>query len=124
VDEHFKKILTDAPFMSYLTYGGNEYIGIIQNVDDLITTIYDFGLLRNEEQKVRFLSLGETWWWETNRKIPINLFLRQDWFEFKFTLRVLNNKDVVLLHGPYVSLNEMIQKRTKRRSITLLRRMP
>lgn len=121
--EDFKQLLHKYPYLSYLKYGGNEYIGIIQNVDDVITSIYDFGVLKEEPQKLKFLELGEVWWWESNRNIPINLFLRAEWAYFKHTLRVLNNKDVTLLHGPYVSLNEMYQRRTKRRSITLLRKL-
>ena len=123
MDETVAALLARAPFLSYLTYGGGEYIGIIQNVDEIITSVYDFGQIRDAAQKLRFLTLGETWWWESNRNVPINLFLRSDWGEFKFTLRVFNNKDVQLVHGPYVSLNEMSTKRTKRRSITLIRKI-
>jgi len=119
----YKKILEARPFLSYLTYGGNEYIGIIQNVDPLLTSIYDYGSIRGEEAKIQFLALGEIWWWESNRNIPINLFLRQEWATFKYTLRVLNNKDVDLKAGPQVSLNEMLSKRSKRRSITLIRKI-
>lgn len=119
----YKKILEAQPFLSYLTYGGNEYIGIIQNVDPLLTSIYDYGSIRGVEAKIQFLTLGGIWWWESNRSIPINLFLRQEWAPYKYTLRVLNNKDVALLAGPQVSLNEMMQKRSKRRSITLVRKI-
>ena len=106
-----------------MTYGGNDYIGIIQNVDDIITTIYDFSALRTEDQKTRYLELGDQWWWESNRLIPINVFLKADWTEFRVCLKTMNSKDVKIQFGPYVSLKEIAAKRSKRRSITLVRKV-
>ena len=123
VDIDYKKLLDQYPFLSLLTYGGNEYVGIIQNLDDSITTIYDYGLLKTEQQKILFIELAETWWWESNRMIPINIFLKQDWIQFRTTLKTFMSKDVELKYGPAVSLKENAQKRSKRRSITLVRRV-
>jgi hypothetical protein len=116
-------ILNSYPFLSHITYGGNDYIGIIQNSDEVITTLYDFGLLKGDEIKKVFLGLGETWWWESNRLMPINVFLKQDWAVFKACLRTMNSKDVEIKMGPYVSLREMSSKRSKRKSITLIRKV-
>ena len=124
MEEHYKQLLSQYPFISYVTYGGNEYIGIIQNFDEVITTIYDFGLLREEKHKKVFLSLGETWWWESNRMVPINIFLKAEWSQFRPTLKTFNSKDVELKYGPALSLKESAQKRSKRRSITLVKRLP
>ena len=123
MEEHYKQLLAQYPYLSHVTYGGNDYIGIIQNSDEIITTLYDFGLLKDDEVKKVFLSLGETWWWESNRLIPINVFLKDDWIAFKPTLKTFNSKDVVILHGPHVSLKEISAKRSKRRSITLVRKV-
>ena len=123
MDIDYKKLLDQYPFLSLLTYGGNEYVGIIQNLDDAITTIYDYGLLKTEDQKILFIELAETWWWESNRMIPINIFLKQDWIQFRPTLKTFMSKDVELKYGPAVSLKENAQKRSKRRSITLVRRV-
>lgn len=122
-ENYIKTLLEKYPFISYLTYGGNDYIGIIQNVDDIITTIYDFSVLRTEDQKVKYLELGEQWWWESNRLIPINVFLKTDWTEFRICLKTMNSKDVKIQFGPYVSLKEIAAKRSKRRSITLVRKV-
>ena len=116
-------ILNSYPFLSHITYGGNDYIGIIQNFDEIITTLYDFGTLKDAEVKKVFLTLGETWWWESNRLMPINVFLKQDWAIFKTCLRTMNSKDVEIVMGPYVSLKEMATKRSKRKSITLVRKV-
>jgi hypothetical protein len=123
VETYAKNLLDQYPFLSFITYGGNEYIGIVQNLDDIITSIYDYSMLKTDDQKKRFLELAEIWWWESNRLIPINLFLKGDWLEFRSILKTFNSKDVVLKYGPAVSLKENSQKRSKRRSITLVRRM-
>lgn len=121
--DSYKKILENHPFLSYLTYGGNDYIGVIQNADEFITTIYDYAALKTVDQKTRFIALAEQWWWESNRLVPINVFLKQDWVEFRVCLKTFNSKDVVLEYGPYISLKEISQKRSKRRSITLVRKV-
>ena len=123
MEDHYKLLLEQYPFISYVTYGGLEYIGIIQNSDEIITTLYDFGQLKDNDAKRVFLNLGETWWWESNRLIPINVFLKQDWAIFRGCLRTMNSKDVEIKMGPYVSLKEMATKRSKRKSITLVRKM-
>lgn len=120
--EEIEQLLNRYPFITYLVYGGNEYIGIIQNSDEQITTIYDFGSLKFPEQKKRFLELGEQWWWESNRIIPINVFLKREWAEFKFCVKTMNSKDVEIRMGPQINLKEMAAKRSKRRSITLVRK--
>ncbi len=109
--------------MTYIVYGGNDYVGIVQNADEQITTIYDFGSLKAPEQKSKFLELGEQWWWESNRIIPINVFLKQDWLTFKFCVKTMNSKDVEIKYGPQTSLKEIAAKRSKRRSITLVRKV-
>ena len=121
--EEIKQLLDQYPYLTLLTYGGNEYIGIIQNADEQITTIYDFASLKSPEQKQLFLQLGDTWWWESNRIIPINVFLKAEWSSFKFCVKTMNSKDVEIKVGPQVSLKEMAMKRSKRRSITLVRKV-
>lgn len=123
VEAEHKILVEKYPFLTFLVYGGNEYIGIIQNVDDFITTIYDYGAIRTLESRTQFLELGEQWWWESNRLIPINVFLKDDWSPFRVCLKTMNSKDVDIQTGPQVSLREMANKRSKRRSITLVRRL-
>jgi hypothetical protein len=123
LDDKHKAILEQHPYLTFLTYGGNDYIGVIQNVDDVITTIYDFAVLRSEEQKIQYLQLAEVWYWESNRLVPINVFLKQEWAVFRPTLKTFNSKDVDIKTGPCVSLKEMSLKRSKRRSITLVRKI-
>jgi len=123
MNDKVKQLLDQYPFLSYLTYGGNEYIGIIQNSDEVITTVYDFSAIKNKKDKELYLELADQWWWESNRLIPINVFLKKDWMPYKAILKTFNSKDVEIIHGPYVSLKEIAQKRSKRRSITLVRKV-
>ena len=119
----FEQLAEKYPFITLCVYASTEYLGIIQNQDETITTIYDFGNISDLESKKRFLELANVWWWESNRSLPINIFLKQDWAPFKSCLRTFVNKDLEILHGPVCSLTEMSRKRSKRRSITLVRRM-
>lgn len=119
----YQQLLKQYPFLTYLIYGGNEYIGVIQNLDEVITTIYDYGALRTLEQKQQFLELAETWWWESNRLIPINVFLKAEWTPFRNVVKTMNSKDVEIKFGPQLSLKEIAAKRSKRRSITLVRKL-
>jgi hypothetical protein len=119
----FKKLTEKYPFITLCVYANVEYIGVIQNRDEIVTTIYDFGVIQSQADKLEFLELAGQWWWESNHSIPINIFLRGDWDRFKSTLRTFSNKDLEILHGPICSLQDIARKKSKRKSITLVRRM-
>jgi hypothetical protein len=121
--ELFAKLAEKYPFITLCVYASTEYVGIIQNQDDAVTTIYDFGSIHSLEEKQRFLELANIWWWESNRSIPINIFLKGEWDLFRPYLRTLTNKDLQIVHGPVCSLSEMARKKSKRKSITLVRRV-
>lgn len=122
MSQYAEEIFEKYPFLSLVTYGGNEYIGIIQNQDDAVLSIYDFGRLNSDEYKNLFLELGEQWWWESNRMIPINLFLKKEWDTFGNILLTLNVKDCVVVYGGSVCINDLAKKRSKRRNIQLVRK--
>ena len=119
----FEKLTEKYPFITLCMYANTEYVGVVQNRDDTVTTIYDFGVVLTQEDKQMFLELASTWWWESNRSIPINIFLRRDWDKFRPTLRTFVNKDLEILHGPICSLADIAKKKSKRKSITLVRRI-
>jgi hypothetical protein len=96
-------------------------VGIIINFDNYVASIYDIAAIKNDGERRVFLELGETWWWESNRKIPINIFLKKEMQHFKYSIKTLNSKDVELLFGPTVNLSEIAEKRIKRKSIQLIR---
>ena len=117
----FDRLSEKYPFISLCVSGSEEYVGVIQNRDDTVTTLYDFGAVVDQEQKILFLELAGTWWWESNRSIPINIFLAKDWQPFRYTLRTFNNKELDIIHGPVCCLGDIAKKKVKRRSITLVR---
>lgn len=122
--DFFKKLTESHPFITVLSYANQDYVGIIQNRDDLITTIYDYGVIVDSRAKEKFLELGDVWWWESNRTIPINLFLKEDWAPFKTCLRTFTNKSLIIVHGPIVNLTDLNKRKSKRKSITLVKRLP
>jgi hypothetical protein len=123
-NEFFKKLSENHPFITVCSYANQDYVGIVQNRDEMVTTIYDYGSIIDSAIKEKFLELGEIWWWESNRLIPINLFLKHEWSIFKPYIRTFNNKSLVVIHGPVCSMAELSKRRSKRRSITLVKRLP
>ena len=120
----FQELLKEKyPFLTLLRYATTEYVGIVQNSDDIITTLYDFGSITDADLKRSFVELANVWWWESNRSIPINIFLKQDWEIFRPFLKTFINKDIEILMGPVTSLNDIARKKIKRKSITLVKRM-
>jgi hypothetical protein len=118
-----KDIEENFPFLSVVSYGANEYIGIISNQDQHVTSMYIFTNIRDEEDKKIFLELGDAWWWESNRMIPINIFLKGEFDRFRYCIMTMNTKDVVVTIGPTVNLNNLALKRVKRKNVQLIRRM-
>ena len=114
LNEFFKRLSENHPFITVCNYANQDYVGIVQNRDETVTTIYDYGSIVDSDVKRRFLELGEIWWWESNRLIPINLFLKEEWTVFRPYLRTFNNKSLSILHGPTCSINELTKRRSKR----------
>ena len=112
------------PFISVLNHVDQEYVGIIINQDNQITSMYDYALIKSDPEKSRFIELGESWWWESNRQIPISIFLAREIFTYRYAIRNFSTKDIKVILGPITSLNDIIIKRVKRKSITLVRRVP
>ena len=122
MNEIFNTLKYKFPFLSLIRKGDLEYVGIVQNEDVNVISFYDYGRLMMPQDKMHFLKCGEIWWHESNRKLPINIFLKGDFRYFRTTLITLNVKDVEIVHGPTVKLSEISKKRVKRRTIQLVRR--
>jgi hypothetical protein len=110
------------PFISVINYGEHEYVGIIINQDQFVTSFYDIDLIHSPDEKTRFLLMGETWWWESNRQIPINIFLKSEIEVFKYCIKTFNSKGVRLILGPTVNVLNLSHKRPKRKSVELVRK--
>lgn len=116
-----EEIQNTFPFLTCIRVSDEEYVGIIINNDIQVTSIYDFNVLKNEALRKRLLELGEVWWWESNRKIPISIFLKADMIPFRPIIKTFNSKDVTIVFGPTVNLSEIAEKRIKRKSIQLVK---
>lgn len=119
----FSTLSEHYPFITLCVYAGVEYVGIIQNQDSTVTTLYDFGSIVEPDLKKLFLDLAGVWWWESNRMLPINIFLKHEWEPFRPYLKTFSNADLEIIHGPVCSLREISSRKSKRRSITLVRRV-
>tara|TARA_B100001287_G_scaffold66251_1_gene54141 strand:+ start:5335 stop:5706 length:372 start_codon:yes stop_codon:yes gene_type:complete len=117
-----QEIEENYPFISVITYGGNEYVGIVVNQDQYVTTILNFNQLKTSEDKKLFLKLGQVWWMESNRLIPITIFLRKEIDRIKYCQMTMNSKDVKVVLGPTVNLTNLHVKRVKRKSVQLVRK--
>lgn len=122
MDNHLNDFLERYPFFALIRYADHEYVCIIQNQDSDVTTIYDYKTLKTDDDRVRFVELAEQWWWESNRLIPINIFLKEDWSKFRYASKTLLTKEVQIIAGHAVRLNDLASKRTKRKMIQLIRR--
>ena len=115
------------PFFSYVRYGNKkeftEHLGIIINSDQVITSMYNFEAIPTPELRKKFIELGEQWWWESNRMIPINIFLKTEMQRFTYCMMTMNTKDVKISVGPCVNLNNLSkQKNTKEKVVQVLRK--
>lgn len=118
----FDEIKDKFPFISGIKCQSHEYIGIIQNSDDKIISFYDYESIHTAQEKAIFLEQGEIWWWESNRLLPINIFLQGQMNQFRYCLKTVVNKDIEIMFGSVTSLNNIMKKRIKKRQIQLVRR--
>ena len=108
----------NLPFISVLKYGNNEYVGIILNQDQYVTSFYDINTIRTPQEKILFLEIGESWWWESNRQFPISIFCKDQIKSFSYAIKTFNSKDVTILLGPVVNISSST---IKRKSVHLVR---
>lgn len=121
IKDSYKPLQEKFPFLTIVSHLGTEYLGIIQHADNLFVSIYVMDSTFSDKMKADFLECGDTWWWESNRSIPINMFLRERFSNFRMYLKTFSRKDTNIVQGPIVNLKDMMNKRVKRRTIQLIR---
>ena len=119
---NYDELSEKFPFLSCIKHGTSEYVGILQNQDDFVTSIYVYDDIPTEDLRTEFLRLGDVWWWESNRAIPINIFLAGEFNPFQNWLKTFTTKDTKMIFGPSTSLNNIVRKRIKRRQIQLVKK--
>ena len=120
--ERLEEIQRQFPYLSCVKTGGEEYICIIQNADDKIMSFYDYQSIPEGHEQALFLELGEIWWYESNRILPLNIFLQGQMEPYKPYIRTVQMKNTEVLFGPITSLTNLFQKRIKRRQIQLVKK--
>jgi len=116
----FNKLHDRFTFLSLGVFKTTDYhVGIVLNQTRQFIGMYLLEDLKTTAEKKHFLELGEIWWWESNRMLPISIFLKQEFKPFRYVLRNFANKDFKILQGPVTSLQNVVQKRIKRRTINL-----
>jgi hypothetical protein len=123
MNNQIQDVLEKFPFLSYGIFDGKEYLGIIQNSDNTLLSMYLLDIIPSEELRKQFLKFGEEWWWGSNRQIPINIFFKDQFLAFRPFIRHFGRKDFDLQAGHAVSLQETISRRIRKRQITLVRKM-
>ena len=117
-----KQVLQEKlPFLTIISHLDKEYLGIVQHADNAFVHMYVMDNTFNDQMKREFLDCGDTWWWESNRQIPINMFVRDRFAIFKRYLRIFSMKETEIIQGPVVNLKELMNKRVKRRTIQLVK---
>ena len=123
MDKTYEELAKNCPYLTGLTFSGKDYIGVLQNQNTVVTSFYDYEGLPTVELKSKLLELADSWWWESNRIIPINIFIGKEFAEFKPFLKTMATKDVTILFGPVTSLDNVAKKRVKRRTLQLVRKV-
>lgn len=115
-----ESILENFPFLTVLRYLDTEYIGIVTDSDNETTSFYPFSESMNSSEKDLFIKLGLTWWWETNRKLPISISLFNSWRPLLKYSTSFITKEVEYVSGrEFPSIEKNLFVKTKRKNTRL-----
>jgi hypothetical protein len=123
MDDRIKELLQKYPFLSFGTLQDKPYLGVVQNCDAQLISMYVLTDIPTEDARKQFLDAAFDWWWGSNRQVPINIFLKERFRPFRLFLKHFSRKDFNLEAGPVVSLQETIARRVRKRQITLIKRI-
>ena len=107
------------PFITIVKFNDQEYIGIMQVSSKQFTSMFVLNDIEDSSDKKGLLKLGEKWWWQSNRNIPITLFMPEELEPYKKYMRTFQTKELEIIEGPVVTINALPSKRIKRRNTSL-----
>jgi hypothetical protein len=122
MDDSIKELLEIYPFLSFGWMQDKNYLGVVQNCDAQLISMYILTDIPTEELRKNFLNAAADWWWGSNRQVPINIFLKERFLPYRQYLKHFARKEFNLEAGPVVSLQDAIARRVRKRQITLVRR--
>lgn len=116
----YEKLIEQFPFLSICKKDKERhlYVGIILNQTKNWTSIYLIDKVQITDKK-DFLGRAESWWYESNRKLPISVFLQHDFDRFEYALENFHTKNLEVVMGPITKLSNIVSKRIKRTTINL-----
>lgn len=117
----FYHLQAKFPFLAYIRFRDEDLVGIIQNTDSQIVSFYVYNHLTTKEEKTNFLNMGQEWWDNSNRLIPIDIFLKEDFEYYKKIHFCYPRKEITAMLGHVVSLDDQFNKRIKKRRSQLVR---
>jgi hypothetical protein len=103
-------------YLSFLIYNDDLYYGIIQKSTKEFLSIYLYTEIKDHKARILFLKIGENWWWESNRKFPINFFYTKWDLLFRKTLKNFSWNGIVCYDGPLFYIEQI---KTKSKIISL-----
>lgn len=114
-----ENVLKEIPFLAEIKLNktGEKFIGIILNQTKKYTGMYVINKpdkAMTHEQLMKFIELGNIWWTESNRMLPITLFLKRDFDEYKSFMVNFDNHMIAEIKGHITSLSNITNKRIKR----------
>lgn len=109
------------PYLTHIKYLNKDYVGIVQNSDANFVHMYVIDQTMSDDQKKEFMACGELYWWGSNRQVPINVFLGQQFKMFKPYLKSFSQKEVKVEFGPMPSLDSLLTRRSKKRTVQLVK---
>lgn len=118
--DELKSLRKKFPFLTYITYENQDVVGIVQNINTHFVMIYDYNLIRGLEMRKEFLEAGEKWWFESNTDIPIDVFIGRRFDKFAHALRGYTKRNVEIIDGPVINLEEVFSKRVKKKRVELV----
>lgn len=112
-------IQTKFPYLciARMENSGKVIIGVVQNCTKDLISMYVYSDISSQNGRKEFLRLCDIWWWESNRQIPINIFLKQDFARFKSCLRKYSTKELNIISGHIIKLSNYYEKRAKKKNI-------
>jgi hypothetical protein len=116
-------IIAAHPFLSRISYGNYEFIGLIINQDQHVTSFYDYNALSSNLDRMAFLSAGELWWNETNRQIPIIMICRKLVERFDYAVKTTITKDTIIVDGHITNISRITENRAKQKDVRLIRKL-
>lgn len=117
----FHQLQTKFPFLSYIRFRNEDLVGVVQNVDSQVVSFFVYNYLTTTNDKTAFLNLSQEWWDNSNRMIPIDIFLKENFEYFKKIHFCFPKKEVTHLMGHTVCLDDQFNRRIKKRRTQLIK---